>query len=158
MTADILNQATYDVDSDTSGGTFISYTDPDSHEVIRKWQPNSDDGGASTPETTDDLNNFPCMARAIVDGGIRVAGTTERFGDVYSNADYVVIRFPLHVNINRRDRVTNIKGSDKRLIWKEEERADQAATVFSVNGVSPILDFKGRQTEWFALLERVSTQ
>lgn len=147
MEFDVLRQIT---ESDSTGSWIINH-DPDSNEIIRTWQPDS-----TTP--AEELDTFPCTARAIVDGGIRVAGTTERFGDMYEGVDYVRLNFPPNVRLSRRDMVTNIRGSNREIIWIEEERDDQAPTVFNVNGISPILDPFGRVTEYMALLERAEMQ
>lgn len=159
MRADILKQSGPENTNptDPNAGEWVITHDPDSNEIVRVWQPATDN--PDTPEVEgDDLISFKCLARAIVDGGIRVAGTTERFGDLYEGVDYVKIWFPPHTNINRRDRVTNIRGADGRVIWLEEERIDGAATVFSVTGVAPIIDPFGRHIESTALLERVEGQ
>jgi hypothetical protein len=49
------------------------------------------------------------MARGIIDGGIRVAGTTERWGETYVDIDYCRIEFPSRIILSKRDRVTNIR-------------------------------------------------
>lgn len=155
MKADVLTQSSQTETAPDSGEWVITH-DPDSNEIIRTWQSGATDQG--TPSETDDLVSFPCLARAIVDGGIRVAGTTERFGDLYEGVDFVKIWFPANVKINRRDRVTNIRDPRGNIIWIEEERTDGAPTVFSVNGIAPIVDPFGRHIENMALLERVEGQ
>jgi len=112
------------------------------------------------------------LARGIVDGGIRVAGTTERFGDTYENIDFVKLWVPGHVRLTKRDRVTNIKDPSGHIRWRDEEyeqadpnkplnlsdpttyNAQLRATVFNVNGVTPLFDADNYLVEWFVLLER----
>ena len=159
MKADILKQnAVLEQDPDT--GEWTTTQDPDSGEIIRVWS-NADD-----PSTMDDehvqedtgMRTFRCEARAIIDGGIRVAGTTERFDALYEGVDYVRITFPANTNISRRDQIANIRDRHGNIIWTEEERLDNAPTVFSVTGVAPVIDPFGKHIESMALLERVETQ
>lgn len=156
MKADVLRQSDTST-QDTGTGEWTTTQDPDSGEILREWQAGSTDQG--TPgDTSDDLETFSCIARGIIDGGIRVSGTTERFGTMYDAVDYVQITFPASVRISRRDKITNIRDKSGNVIWAEEERADGAPTVFSVRGVTPILDPFGRHVENSALLERAETQ
>lgn len=155
MKADILRQGVL-VDpnpSDAEPGEWVVVQDPDSGEIERKWQPNTD----PDPETpgNEDLETFSCMARGILEGGIRVSGTTERLSELYEAVDYVKIWFSPRVKISRRDRITNIRNS-KGIIWMEEETGKP--TVFNVTGVIPIVDPWGKHIESTALLERAETQ
>ena len=159
MKADILRASglTNTNPDDPSEGEWVIDHDPDSNEIIREWIPAGDD--PDTLEVEDNqLESFRCIARGIVDGGIRVAGTTERFSEVYEGVDYVKISFPPNVQLTRRDRVTNIRTQHGVVLWKEEERADGAATVFNVVGVTPIIDPFGKHVENTALLERSEAQ
>lgn len=141
-------------------GEWVESQDPLTGEIIRVWQPYDN---PKTPEVNEDTLNIgtvPCVARGIVDGGIRVAGTTERFGDTYENIDFVKLWVPGHVKISKRDRVTNIKDASGHVRWLDEEftdpRLDETprATVFNVNGVTPLFDAFNNMTEQFVLLER----
>lgn len=162
MSADILRQGRMDegeFNPSDEAGEWVSQQDPDFGEIIRVWQPNTQDD-PDTPDVNESatLETFPCIARGIIDGGIRVAGTTERIGELYEAVDYVRIQFPANVKISRRDQVTNIRDVEGNIIWREEERDDRAPTIFSVNGVIPIPDPFGRLQEYSVLLERVETQ
>ncbi len=156
MKADILRGLVAEETTEGSGEWVMEH-DPDSNEIIRVWKP------ADNPDTPENeagatLESFRCIARGIVDGGIRVAGTTERFGELYEGVDYVKISFPAKVVISRRDRITNIRDPRGNILWREEERPDRAPTVFSVVGVTPIIDPFGKHVENVALLERAETQ
>lgn len=137
-------------------GTWESYQDPITFEILNRWVPaNLDD-----PDTTlvDESGGFvktiPCMARGIVNAGIRAAATTESFGDTYQNVDFIKLKIPPYVTVTKRDRITNIRETaDGRILWRNEE-SDGAATVFNVNGVVPIMDSFNHLIEWVALLER----
>ena len=127
--------------------------DPFTGEIIRDWKTVDPDAPQATAIVV------PCMVESIADGGIRVAGTTERWGEVYENVDYAKMRFPASFKITKRDRITNVKqASTGEILWREEELSSAnnngPATVFEVLGVMPITDPFGRLTEFSALLQR----
>lgn len=161
MKADILRQGgEVPVDPQQPDGDWTYEQDPESGEFIRVWTPNVVDD-PDTPENEREeagLESFRCEARGIIDGGIRVAGTTERFSELYENVDYVKISFPARVRISKRDRITNIRDPRGNIIWKEEEQRDAPPTVFNVMGVTPVIDPFGRHIESQALLERAEHQ
>jgi hypothetical protein len=103
------------------------------------------------------------MARGIIDGGIRVAGTTERWGETYVDIDYCRIEFPARVLVTKRDRITNIRNRKGQILWLEEELGPDGegkfrATVFEVLGVTPVVDPFGNHTSNVAMLERAEVQ
>lgn len=158
-----------DIDMDQYG-EWVRSQDPLTHEIVRVWQPKNDvfPGPDGIPGNEDDIsvtNSIQCIARGIVDGGIRVAGTTERFGDMYENIDYVKMWVPPSVRISKRDRVTNIRDPRGHIMWRDEEFSDPTdpndiaqATVFDVNGVTPLFDALNRHVESFVLLQRSSVR
>jgi hypothetical protein len=152
MKADILRQGTENTDT-VYEGDWVSNQDPDSGEIIRDWEV------ADNPDTPEDegdiVESFSCMARGILEGGIRVSGTTERFAEQYDAVDFVKIWFSPRLKISRRDRITNIRNR-KGVVWMEEETGKP--TIFSVTGVIPIMGPYGEHLENTALLERVETQ
>lgn len=141
-------------------GDWVQRQDPLTHEIVQIWE------AFTVPKPTDAnpdmriIAELRCIARGIVDGGIRVAGTTERFGDSYENIDFVKMWIPPNVRISKRDRVTNIKDATGHIRWLDEEFGPDVdglprATVFNVNGVTPLFDAFNRISEQFVLLERV---
>lgn len=156
MKADILRQ-TVNNDPVNTAGEWVNQQDPESGEIIRVWSSVTTDD-PDTPEDDVKQATFRCLARGIIDGGIRVAGTTERWSEAYENVDYVRIWFPAGVRISKRDQITNIRGSNNQVIWREEEEPDSPPSVFSVTGVTPIVDPFGRHIENMALLERAEIQ
>lgn len=175
MTATLLHQNNQtgsvvgDIDLEEYG-QWVRSQDPLTHEIVRVWEPITDvfPGPDGQPGTSDDVEvnrSIPCIARGIVDGGIRVAGTTERFGDSYENIDFVKMWVPAGVRISKRDRVTNIRDPRGNIQWRDEEFADPynpndipRATVFDVNGVTPLFNAFNRHTESFVLLQRSTTR
>ena len=169
MSATLLHQNTpYVPENDLNldkYGEWKESQDPLTGEIVRVWLPYEEP--QDNPETPEDesavtLGTIPCIARGIVDGGIRVAGTTERFGEEYENVDYVKLWVPPHVKISKRDRVTNIKDANGHIQWLDEEYSDPAldetprATVYNVNGVTPLFNAFNTVTEQYVLLERAS--
>lgn len=164
MSAVLLHQ-----DSNTSNpidmgkyGEWVRSQDPLTKEIIRVWKPYENTGNPDDPATEEDesifVDKINCMARGVVDGGVRVGGSTEKFGDIYESIDLVKMWVPAHIKINKRDRVTNIKDSSGTLLWAEEEyHSDEEnirATVFNVNGVIPLLNPFNAVVEQFVMLER----
>lgn len=149
-----------DIDLDEYG-TWVNSQDPLTGEIIRVWKPYDNPTTPTVNEDTLSIGTINCLARGIVDGGIRVAGTTERFGDTYENIDYVKMWVPAGVRVSKRDRVTNIRDPRGNIIWRDEEFTDPRsnipakATTFNVNGVTPLFDAFNKHTENFVLLERV---
>jgi hypothetical protein len=158
MLADVLRQgAGNDEQVNVSEqGHYEMDQDPVTLEIIRKWVPVTDDEDPTAPKVW----SIPCQVNGIIDGGIRVAGTTERFDKDYQNIDYVRMLFGANETITKRDRITNIRNRRTgQIIWKDEEigvdgSGEYRATVFNVNGVTPITNYRGRPIENFANLER----
>lgn len=148
-------------------GEWTDSQDPLTGEIVRVWVPYPDqpDDDPDTPQDEGlSLNSIPCVARGIVDGGIRVAGTTERFGATYENIDFVKMWIPAGVRVSKRDRITNIADKRGRIQWRDEESVNPEtpinevrATVFNVNGVTPLFDAFNNHIESFVLLERADT-
>lgn len=140
--------------ADVTEGSWDTYQDPISKEILNTWVPGTPSSpgipAVPTPKTID------CLARGIVSGGLRAAGTSESFGKDYENIDYVRLWVPASVKLNKRDRVTNIR--DKKggtVLWADEEYGSGTRpTVFNVNGVTPLLDAFNRHIESLVLLER----
>lgn len=103
------------------------------------------------------IKDVPLFAESVLDGGIRVAGTTERFGPVYEAADWVKANFPKTAPITRKDRITNIRTGDGTVVWREDEIPGRPPTEFTVNGVAPVI-FMGKVVEYDVLLERAQVQ
>lgn len=141
---------------DVTEGVWETNQDPITGEILNTWEKvKLSDIPATVHDETDETFTIRCVARGIVDGGIRVAGTTERFGDVYENIDYVKLWVPPRVRLSKRDRVTNIRlRKGGRVLWRNEEMAGSPPTVFNVNGVTPLLDAFNRHVESYVMLER----
>lgn len=153
MVATILYQGEYG--TPRTATSFVGRQNPVTLEIERDWVVDSDSVIAGVQQV-----DFPLIARGIVDGGIRVVGTTERINPdgVFVSEDYVRIQFPANIELSKRDRVYNIRNPKTgSAIWKEEE-FDGDPTIFDVLGVTPILDPFGQHVENQALLQRSEVQ
>jgi hypothetical protein len=140
------------------GGNWESYQDPITGAILNRWVPTDDQSEPLPDGSLEPVRTIDCLARGIVDGGIRVAGTTERFGDTYENIDFVKMWTPPRVRLSKRDRITNIRAKKGgAVVWIDEEYLDGTRpTVFNVNGVTPLFDAFNNHVENFVLLEKVS--
>lgn len=139
--------------------TWEYQQDPDSGAIVRRWQDNTLTPNVDERTSRLILPNVPLMARGVIDGGIRVAGTTERFSETYENVDWVKATFGKETSITKRDQVTNIRNKRSlELLWREEEISGSPATVFNVMGVTPVFDPFSRLVEYAVLLERSEVQ
>lgn len=159
MKADVLRQGRIESDGDFNptdqDGEWVMQQDPDSGDIIRTWQTNAAPAGGTPTLPITGLESFACIARGVVDGGIRVAGTTERFGELYENVDYVMMTVGPKIRITKRDRVTNIRNRAGTVLWRDEEAGPSSPpTIFSVLGVTPIPDPWGNLIEQRVMLER----
>lgn len=161
MKADILRQSNGE-STPTADGHWEDRQDPISLEIIRQWIPVGDNPATPTNEGTL-ASTFACLARGIVGTGLRGDGTGEQWGDLYIDIDYCRIEFPARVLLTKRDRVTNIRNRNGKILWLEEEVGPDIqgvfkSTVFDVKGVTPIIDPFGNHTSNVAMLERASVQ
>ena len=159
MTATVLSQevlsGTANENGEITAGHWVNKQDPITGEIIRVWE--VEDVDPVEPGTQE--KRVKCIVRGIQDGGIRVAGTTERItpAGLWESVDYVKMQFPASVKITKRDRITNVTNSTGIVIWREEE-FDNKPTVFEVLGVQPIVDPFGQLIEQSALLQRAEVQ
>lgn len=142
-------------DGEIIAGHYEDKQDPITGEIERVWV--VEDVDPVTPGVQE--KRVKCIVRGILDGGIRVAGTTERITPqgIYENIDYVKMQFPANITITKRDRITNVTNRNGVVVWREEE-FDNRPTVFDVLGVTPVLDPFGNHVENSALLQRADVQ
>ena len=153
LLADVRRQGYPDEENiDVGEGGFHRVTqDPITKEILREWVPVVEE---------DKAFSVKCDVRGIIDGGIRVAGTTERFDNrIYNNVDFAHMFTGANVVISKRDRVTNVRNAKSgNIIWVEEELnmvdGNFPPTVFGVLGVTPITDAWGNHIENKILLQR----
>ena len=101
MLADVLRQGAGSDDkvNTSEQGEWVVEQDDITLEIIRKWVPVTDDSDPLKPKVW----SIPCQVNGIIDGGIRVAGTTERFEKDYENIDYVRMLFGAQHLLTKRD-------------------------------------------------------
>jgi hypothetical protein len=141
--------------------TWEYQQDPDSGAIVKRWKDDLNTPGSNESRPRLIVPNVELMARGIIDGGIRVAGTTERFGNEYVAVDYIKATFGPRTNITRRDQITNIRSKrdiNGPAVWREEEISGYPPTVFNVMGVTPVFDPFSNLVEYAVLLERSEVQ
>jgi hypothetical protein len=154
MLADVVHIEGETAPSETEAGHWEEQQDPITFEIIRVWVP--DDSDEETPEVTYHAS-IPCIARGYVGTGLQGGGTGESFGELYEAVDTIRIWFPPYFRLTKRDQITNVRGPDGKVIWNEEE-LDGGPTIFSVMGVTPLIDPFGKHVESYALCERSEVQ
>lgn len=137
----------------TGTGHWTYTQDATSGAIVRVWI----DDDPNTPAVEGNVITISCSVRGILSTGIKGAGTTQIFDQIYQNIEWVKMDFPATFNVSRHDRVIRIRDRNGNVIWKEEESEGQA-TSFSVMGVTPIVGPFGRHIENQALLKRTDVQ
>lgn len=145
MTATLINPSSVFEDIANPAEAFEGSQDPLSGEIVRKWD----------KKKVSKTKQFPCLARGIVAQGIRGQGNTEDFGAIYASIEYVRIWLPPYVNLKKDDKITDIRDSTGQIVFMDEEYLKEPrATIFNVEGVTPMMDPLNRMYEKWALLER----
>lgn len=159
MRADILKQGEYvpPVDGEESGH-WETRQDPDTGEIVRVWVPDPEQP-SDDPATPELESGVDCLVR----GHMTLGAPTSDVSEGYSGKEYMVGEFAKmwlspDVKISRRDQVTNIRDKNGTIIYKEEEFIDSKPTVFSVVGITPIVDQLIGHVENFVMLERAPVQ
>jgi len=95
--------------------------------------------------------------QTITSDGIRVAATTERYGEKYENVDWLTLKTPK--SISRSCRITNIRQKkDGPALFVEEELKGSPPTWYNINGQAPTLGPFGEVIEWTGLISRGEVQ
>ena len=169
MMVDVLRQAEHDAENiDISEqGKHVIVQNTRTGQLERKWVPLVEgDPAPSDPDSyVPPKISIPCTFQGVIDGGIRVAGTTERFDKSYDNVDFAKMVIPEYykgkrIVLSKRDRITNVRNKKTgRVIWVEEEldanNGVYPPTVFDVLGVTPVPIPMTDAVEYHVLLARV---
>lgn len=98
-----------------------------------------------------------CYVRGFPEVGFRSSANNENFLDgVYKPFEAIQMVFPAKYVLNRRQLVTNIRGSNDIILWLEEETGQP--TVFEVQGVTPTFDPFGKHIDNLTVLKRADIQ
>ncbi len=91
-----------------------------------------------------------------LDGGIRGAGTNERFTEYYWNDEF--LRIKTSKELSKRWRITNIRNKKTgKVIYQEQITG--VPTVYNVNGSAPVVNpLTGGIDEWLSTMERAQVQ
>lgn len=115
---------------------------------------NDETGESESHWVIDDTVNayvFPYL-----DGGIRGAGTNERFTEYYWNDEF--LRIKTSKELSKRWRITNIRNKKTgKVIYQEQITG--APTVYNVSGSAPVVNpVTGGIDEWLSTMERAQVQ
>lgn len=112
--------------------------DPESLETDRHWTK---------------TRTIKCIVIPYLGGGIRGAGSTETFDDLYKNLDYA--RLKASTALGKRDRVTNVRNAKTGLVLWVDDESDGLPTMFDVDGCAPIVNpLTGKPSEFLVTLSR----
>jgi hypothetical protein len=143
-TVDPTPENSQDVNWDESGWTGDDWSEPDTDE-----------------EQQFILKDVRCEIRGVIDGGLRLAGTTQNMDEIYENVDWIKGEFPFHVPVTNEMVITNIRGWDGELIWRDEEDEEGGniiATQFNVRGVTPTVDAFSQVIQKHVLAKKVEVR
>jgi hypothetical protein len=117
----------------------------DTGQVIRWWEIAKDKKG--------NPREISCIARGVTGGGIRVVGSTERWGGgEYSDVEWV--KLWTREMVTKRDRIGNIRSKGRKVSDWRQGQGELDFIVFDVLGGTPIQDPFGRLVEYDVLLTR----
>ncbi len=102
------------------------------------------------------LKQIRAFVYPYLDGGVRGAGTTERFSEKYVNLDY--LRIKSTKELSKRWRISNIRNARTGLVVYQEG-IDGPPSVYQVDGSAPIANpLCGGIIEWLSTLSRAEVQ
>ena len=124
----------------------VNQIDPETNETKRGW----------VKEKT-----ITCYVWPYLDGGIKGAGTTERFmGEKYESWDYARVRSSQ--KLIKTQRLTNVRtkrGNQLVFADLEVDPTGNTPIVFNVDGSSPMInDLTGKPNEFMSTLSRAEVR
>lgn len=155
MYATVLQGLATDGAVATGTGVFQYVQDPDSNAIERVFVADV------VPETSAPAKyDIECYVRGYVDLGFRSSAVRE----IYLKGDYTVFEavemdFPAKYQLTRQSYVTNVRRLRNDLsstFWIEEETGQ--ATVWQVQGVTPVFDMFSRHVSNKTVLLRAEIQ
>ena len=100
---------------------------------------------------------IPCHAKGIIsNSGTGRSGDRQSVGTKYTNEQSIEIR--AEQKITYREKVTNIRDGQDRVIWTELDYPNETATVFEISGVTPINDPFGSTLGFNMIAKRSENQ
>lgn len=134
-----------------SSGFFVMKADVMSLAVTQDPRTNS-----LTKVWTVSASSVPVLVEPIktVSASARVSG--KEFKNHYLETDF--FNLTTNYQLSKRNRITNVRDADGKLIYKEVELAGDPATVFEVVGENAIVNPFGQNTSFVYLMGRVEVQ
>jgi len=156
MKADILTRE-YSTGTPVVGGEYRNIQDPDTFEVTRQWvMP------PQTEQYKDIIRTIPCVVTSYAGtAGRNLNNTVVMRDESFRIDEYLSISWPAHYKLSAQDRVTNIRSANNVLIWDEGDHGSRNGiipTVFQLTGITPIVGFDSKVTEYYSVLKRAQVQ
>lgn len=100
---------------------------------------------------------LPCHAKGVISNSATTRSSDKQiFDNRYLNDQVVQIRTA--ERITSREKITNIKNSENKVIWTELNFPTETPTVFEIIGVTPITDPFGRLLGYNSSVRRSENQ
>jgi hypothetical protein len=115
--------------------------DPDTNEITRRWVV---------------LKPISCAIIPIRESGGSATSDNKNFSKEYT--EDLEIKMHTSEQLSKRWRVTNIRNSSKKELYKEIDRISQPSTIFEVYASHPIVDIFGNVQYYENHLKRVMVQ
>lgn len=117
--------------------------DPETGSVNRVWQLN---------------RTISCSAKGHINNSStsQSSNSRQKFSQNYVNVNEIQLR--TEEQLTYRDKITNIRSRDGRVIWFEINMPNNTPTVFDVVGSTPMLDPFGNIVAWSSSASRSENQ
>lgn len=160
MKADLVHVEGDTPPNEIETGHWEEQQDDITGEIIRVWVVDDTSPDPGTQPNVVYNTSIPCLARGYVGTGLQAGSVGESFGELYEATDTIRIWFPANVRLTRKDQITNVRGANGEIIWREEELNEESPkpTIFSVMGVVPLIGPFGVHEENYAICERAEIQ
>lgn len=135
-------------------GEYVVTQDPQSGEIIREWRPVDTDSNQADVQALE----IPCQARTPLSSGVSALGVGIEYGERILITEFIRVFYPKEYKLTINDRISNIKDAKGLVVYIDEETESEhpKATVFNVEGVTPVLDWNNELVEWSAILMRAN--
>jgi len=137
------------------GGCLSSALYPLKADVQRKVRV-VDENTGQTRSSWVYQRTIECQISPFVSTSFKAQPTNEVFNEVYEKVQYLKMKTPM--GLPRDVRITNIRGENGEVIYKEFELAGNPPTNYNTMGSAAILDPFGSVVQYDTLLQRATDQ
>lgn len=137
------------------GGCLSGALYPLKADVLKKVR-DKDENTGQIKYTWIISKSIDCAISPFVSTSFKAQPTNEIFTEIYDKVQY--LKMKTSEGLSRDLRITNIRGADGEVIYKEFELAGQPATNYNTMGSAALLDPFGAVIQYDTLLQRASDQ